>query len=87
MIKQSLNVVNGSALALSWYTNLLSSIVLPPIFLLTGEGPAIMKLLFGLDELLRPEGAISPLTTFIWGSMITVSSHQFFFVLNGPMYL
>jgi GDP-fucose transporter C1 len=72
VIKQSLNVVNGSALLLSWYTNLLSAVVLAPIVILMGEFPSIMKMLFGLDELLRPEDAISPLTTFIWGSMITV---------------
>ncbi|KXN88432.1 GDP-fucose transporter 1 [Leucoagaricus sp. SymC.cos] len=71
VIKQSLNVVNGSALLLSWYTNLLSAVVLAPIVFLTGEGPAITKLLFGLDELLRPEDTISPLTTFLWGSLIT----------------
>lgn len=71
VIKQSLNVVNGSALLLSWYTNVLSAILLAPIVLLVGEGSAILKLLFGLDELLRPEDGISPLTTFVWGSMIT----------------
>lgn len=71
VIKQSLNVVNGSALLLSWYTNLLSAVVLTPIVLFAGEVPAILKLLFGLDELVLPEDGLSPLTTFIWGSMIT----------------
>ncbi|KAF9453324.1 hypothetical protein P691DRAFT_755588 [Macrolepiota fuliginosa MF-IS2] len=71
VIKQSLTVVNGSALALSWYTNLLSAIVLAPIILLVGEGPAVLKLIFGVDELLRPEDTISPFTTFVWGSIIT----------------
>jgi GDP-fucose transporter C1 len=73
VIKQSLNVVNGSALALSWYTNLLSAIVLLPLLLLVGEGPDVVKLLFGVDELLLKPGAMSPLRTFLWGSLITVS--------------
>lgn len=76
VIKQSLNVVNGSALLLSWYTNLLSAVVLTPIVLFAGEVPAILKLLFGLDELVLPEDGLSPLTTFIWGSMITVRSYR-----------
>lgn len=73
VIKQSLSIVNGSALALSWYSNLLSAIVLIPVIILVGEPPAILKLLFGLDELVRPDNGMSPLTTFVWGSMITVS--------------
>jgi len=71
VIKQSLNVVNGSALALSWYTNLLSAIVLAPILVLAGEGSDVLKLLFGVTELLVEPGTISPLQTFIWGSVIT----------------
>jgi GDP-fucose transporter C1 len=73
VIKQSLNVVNGSALALSWYTNLLSAAVLAPLLILAGEGPDVLKLLFGVTELLVEPGTISPLQTFIWGSIITVS--------------
>ena len=76
VIKQSLNVVNGSALLLSWYTNLLSAVVLAPIILFAGEVPAILKLLFGLDELVQPDDGFSPLTTFIWGSMITVRLYE-----------
>lgn len=71
VIKQSLNVVNGSALALSWYTNLLSAIVLLPLLVLVGEGPDVVKLLFGVEELLVKAGAMSPLRTFLWGSLIT----------------
>jgi len=71
VIKQSLNVVNGSALALSWYTNLLSAAVLAPILILAGEGPDVLKLLFGVTELLVEPDSISPLQTFIWGSIIT----------------
>ena len=73
VIKRSLNVVNGSALALSWYTNLLSAVVLAPLLILAGEGPDVLKLLFGVSELLVEPGSISPLQTFIWGSIITVS--------------
>jgi len=71
VIKQSLDVVGGSALALSWYTNVLSAIVLAPLVLLAGEGPAVLKLIFNVDELLTEAGSMSPLKTFIWGSVIT----------------
>lgn len=71
VIKQSLNVVNGSALLLSWYTNLLSAIVLVPIIILAGEGPAVTKLLSNADALVLQPGEISHLRTFIWGSAIT----------------
>ncbi|KAL4269457.1 Triose Phosphate/Phosphate Translocator [Pleurotus pulmonarius] len=68
VIKKSLAVVNGSALMLSWYTNLLSAIVLIPIFILVGEVPGIMKLLVG--EFTAVDGT-SPLQIFLWGSLIT----------------
>ncbi|KAF9563874.1 hypothetical protein CPC08DRAFT_705789, partial [Agrocybe pediades] len=71
VIKQSLTVVGGSALALSWYTNLLSAIILLPLLILAGEGTDVLKLLFGVGELLVKPGEMSPLSTFIWGSMIT----------------
>ncbi|TFK75612.1 hypothetical protein BDN72DRAFT_810477 [Pluteus cervinus] len=78
VIKISLDTVksttkddNHAALALSWYTNLLSAVVLIPIFLLAGEGPGIVKLAFNLEELITPEGAPSHLETFLWGSFIT----------------
>lgn len=76
VIKQSLNVVNGSALLLSWYTNLLSAIVLVPIIFLAGEVPGVIKLLFGVDELVRSAGTMSALQTFLWGSAITVRNIQ-----------
>lgn len=69
VIKQSLNVVDGSALLLSWYTNLLSAVVLLPICFLAGEGSGISTLLFGVEEGI--DGGMSPLATFFWGSMIT----------------
>jgi len=74
VIKQSLSVVNGSALLLSWYTNLLSAGVLIPIILLAGEAPGVVKLLFGVNEydgIPKLEGSMTPFKTFIWGSMIT----------------
>ncbi|KAJ3511320.1 hypothetical protein NLJ89_g4163 [Agrocybe chaxingu] len=71
VIKQSLQVVGGSALSLSWYTNLLSAAVIFPLLILAGEGPDVLKLLFGIDELLVKAGSMSPLRTFLWGSMIT----------------
>jgi len=71
VIKQSLDVVGGSTLALSWYTNLLSAIVLAPLVVLAGEGKDVLKLLFGVDELLVKPDAMSPLATFLWGSAIT----------------
>jgi len=78
IIKLSLEVVksagvpdSGVALALSWYTNLLSAGVLIPIFLFLGEGPSVVKMVFNIDELLRPEGAPGHLRTFLWGAAIT----------------
>lgn len=74
VIKQSLTVVGGSALALSWYTNLLSAVVLLPLLILAGEGMDVLKLIFGVSELLTEPGSMSPLATFLWGSAITVRS-------------
>ncbi|KAJ3980546.1 hypothetical protein F5890DRAFT_1568676 [Lentinula detonsa] len=71
VIKQSLSVVNGSALLLSWYTNLLSALVLVPIIVLAGETAEITKLFSGVDELYRTTGQMSALGTFVWGSVIT----------------
>lgn len=74
VIKKSLDVVHGSALHLSWYTNLLSAIVLAPILVLVGELPGIMKLLFGPNE--SAPGEMSTLSTFVMGSIITVSTSE-----------
>lgn len=71
VIKQSLNVVNGSALLLSWYTNLLSAIVLCPLIVLVGEGGDVLKLLFGSEEVNTTDGGLSAFGTFLWGSAIT----------------
>ena len=70
VIKKSLDVVHGSALHLSWYTNLLSSIVLAPALVLVGELPGVLNLLFG-PNLSKP-GEMSTLSTFVMGSIITV---------------
>jgi len=72
VIKQSLDIVGGSALALSWYTNLLSAALLAPLLIIAGEGKDVIKLLFGVNELVVTQGSMSPLSTFLWGSLITV---------------
>jgi hypothetical protein len=69
VIKRSLDVVKGSALHLSWYTNLYSAIALAPIIVIAGEVPAIAALFTESDPL---STGISPLNTFLWGSAITV---------------
>lgn len=73
VIKKSLDVVKGSAMHLSWYTNLLSAVVLIPLIVLAGEVPAITSLISGSDEVIPAPGEISQLHTFVWGSLITVS--------------
>jgi len=69
VIKKSLEVVKGSTLHLSWYTNLLSAVVLLPIVVLVGELPGVLEILFGPNE--APVGEMSTLATFILGSVIT----------------
>ncbi|KAF7982825.1 hypothetical protein HWV62_25772 [Athelia sp. TMB] len=64
VIKKALDVVGGSALHLSWYTNLLSVVVLVPLLVIMGELPKISKLLF-------EEGVEGAFGTFMWGSLIT----------------
>ena len=70
VIKRSLDVVKGSALHLSWYTNLYSAVVLIPVVVIAGEVPAIAALLTQPSP--SPTTGISPLSTFLWGSAITV---------------
>jgi len=36
-----------------------------------GEGSSVLKLLFGVDELVTAPGAMSPLRTYVVGSLIT----------------
>lgn len=71
VIKQSLPVVDGSALSLSWYTNLLSAVALAPIIVLAGEGGGVWDLLSGSLVNMRVDGGMSPAATFVWGSFIT----------------
>lgn len=73
VIKKSLDVVHGSALHLSWYTNLLSAVLMIPLVLLSGEGPAVFDLFFGPSPIVLVQGELSALNTFIWGSLITGS--------------
>jgi GDP-fucose transporter C1 len=72
VIKKSLDVVQGSALNLSFFTNLLSACVLAPIVVLAGETPSVFSLFF--DDAAGVNGGMSPLSTFLWGSFITVSA-------------
>ncbi|OBZ66450.1 GDP-fucose transporter 1 [Grifola frondosa] len=69
VIKRSLDVVHGSALHLSWYTNLLSAVVLSPLVVVVGELPDVVQLLFGPNE--AGPGELSTLSTFALGSAIT----------------
>ncbi|EIM87474.1 uncharacterized protein STEHIDRAFT_96587 [Stereum hirsutum FP-91666 SS1] len=62
VIKKSLEVVGGSALNLSYYSNLLSALVLLPLIVVAGEGPEVMKLLVGEGDGFK---------TIFWGSTIT----------------
>ncbi|KAH7925348.1 hypothetical protein BV22DRAFT_1089238 [Leucogyrophana mollusca] len=70
VIKKSLDVVKGSAMNLSWYTNLLSAILIIPLVVIAGELPAVADLFYG-DGTAPADGEISSLQTFIWGSVIT----------------
>ncbi|KAL4072165.1 hypothetical protein J3A83DRAFT_4239497 [Scleroderma citrinum] len=73
VIKKSLDFVHGSAMHLSWYTNLLSAVLMIPLIFLAGEGPAIFDLFFGPSPLVPISGELSAFSTFIWGSLITGS--------------
>ncbi|KAH9063264.1 hypothetical protein EDB87DRAFT_1558531 [Lactarius vividus] len=64
VMKRGFEVVEGSALSMSWYSNLLSSVLLVPFIIVLGEGPAVLELLAG-----RAEG----FWTFIIGSVATGS--------------
>lgn len=71
VIKRALDVVDGSAIDLAWYTNLLSAAAILPIMVVAGEIPEIMKLLFGAEGSLVGEN--SALGTFLWGTAVTAS--------------
>ena len=63
VMKRGFKVVEGSALSMSWYSNLLSSVLLVPFVIVLGEGPAALDLLSG-----RGEG----FWTFVIGSAVSV---------------
>ncbi|KAJ7468023.1 hypothetical protein FB451DRAFT_1257813 [Mycena latifolia] len=71
VIKQSLKVVDNSTILLSWYTNLLSAVVLVPLVLLAGEGPRVLALLSGHPNADASITDPPQLHTFFWGSLIT----------------
>jgi hypothetical protein len=78
VIKKSLDVVKGSALHLSWYTNLLSLGIFIPLMLVVGELPEVTKLLFEPEVAPGdPNAGLGKLGTFLWGSLITVSTLVF----------
>ncbi|KAI0060436.1 hypothetical protein BV25DRAFT_1917783 [Artomyces pyxidatus] len=60
--KSGLDIVDGSALDLSWYSNLLSAVVLMPCICLVGEAPAVWDIVTGNSV---------GLGTFVAGSAIT----------------
>ncbi|KAH9994541.1 hypothetical protein BJV74DRAFT_831078 [Russula compacta] len=64
VMKRGFEVVEGSALSMSWYSNLLSSLLLLPLIIVVGEGPAVLDIFSG-----RAEG----LSTFLIGSAVTGS--------------
>lgn len=70
VIKKSLDVVNGDAIELSWYSNVLSSVLLLPLIVLAGEVPDILAL---FSATVVSTAGHNPLSTFLWGSLITVS--------------
>lgn len=65
VMKRGFEVVEGSALSMSWYSNLLSSLLLLPLIIVVGEGPAVLDIFSG-----HAEG----LSTFLIGSAVTVST-------------
>ncbi|KAL7415864.1 hypothetical protein BDY24DRAFT_380331 [Mrakia frigida] len=61
VIKKSLPIVDGSAMDLAWYSNLLSAVVMLPLSVIVGEGPNIVAMWSEPIALSR----------FIWGGAIT----------------
>lgn len=68
IIKRSLALVNGDAIQLAWYSNVLSSVVLLPVIFLVGEVPDALKL---IETPLYIDGEMSVLSRFLWGSLVT----------------
>ena len=65
VIKKSLDLLEGNALHLGWYSNLLSAAMLSFVVLAVGEGPDVVHLL---------GGGADNVHAFITGSIITVRS-------------
>lgn len=63
VIKDSLKAVDGSTMALAWYSNALSAVVMLPISILCAEG----------SEILRTWTEVDLLRRFLWGTAVTVS--------------
>ncbi|KAJ7100095.1 hypothetical protein B0H15DRAFT_818663 [Mycena belliarum] len=84
VIKQSLSVVDGSTILLSWYTNALSAVVLVPLVLVAGEGPRVVALLSGAPNPDAPLTAPPQLQTFFWGSLVT-GAVGFLMSIAGPL--
>jgi len=62
-MKRGFEAVGGSALSMSWYSNLFSALLLLPFVIILGEGPAVLDIFSG-----KAEG----LSTFLIGSVVTV---------------
>lgn len=69
VIKKAIKLLDDSALDLGWYSNLLSAGIVLVLSLLVGEGPKAMQLLTSPSE----SGGLS---TFVWGSFVTVCFHS-----------
>jgi len=64
VMKRGFEAVGGSALSMSWYSNLFSALLLLPFIIILGEGPAVLDIFSG-----KAEG----LSTFLIGSVVTGS--------------
>ncbi|KZW03306.1 hypothetical protein EXIGLDRAFT_759173 [Exidia glandulosa HHB12029] len=72
LIKESLPHLGGSALALSYWTNLVSSLALAPIVVISGEATEFLRLVASTREA-AAAGVESEWqwSTFAWGSVVT----------------
>ncbi|GJJ16130.1 hypothetical protein Clacol_010410 [Clathrus columnatus] len=75
IIKRSLatSVVEGSTVALAWYSNLLSAIVLLPLVWIVGEFEAVSDLIFGTDEEERGKFLYGAAITGVFGFLICIA--------------
>lgn len=68
VIKKAIKLLNDSALDLGWYSNAMSAVIVAGVSLLAGEGPRVVELFYGDAD---------TLSTFLWGSAVTVRFTQF----------